>query len=62
MTTTTMMSESEKILRKFFLELGSLIYRVDNRLDEYGEPNKSPLRAELREIIDFVEKQKRNQP
>lgn len=45
--------------KAFMNELNDIIRKVDDKLDEYGEPNRSPVRKELREIIDYTAKEGR---
>lgn len=36
--------------------LANLLEKADNKLDEYGEPDRSPIRTEMRTIIQVARK------
>lgn len=36
--------------------LANLLEKADNKLDEYGEPDRSPIRTEMRAIIQVARK------
>jgi hypothetical protein len=46
--------ESLLLWHKLLGELAALLQEADDKLDEYGEPEKSALRGKIREIVRYA--------
>lgn len=44
---------------QFTDSLCELLQKCDDKLDEYGEPDKSPLRRQIKQFITHAKKQKK---